>query len=74
MMILLTMQLTQDGHSTEVEERRFLFSLVWMLMSKSVDYMFNLEGNSFFLVNGIPIVHLNKLLLLFLSKSCPALL
>ena len=44
MMILLTMQLTQDGHSTEVEERSFLFSLVWMLMSKSVDYMFNLEG------------------------------
>ena len=44
MMISLTMQLTQDGHSMEVEERRFLFSLVWMLMSKSVDYMFNLEG------------------------------
>ena len=28
----------------EVEERKFLFSLVWMFMgSKSVDYMFNFE-------------------------------
>ena len=45
MMILLTMQLTQDEQSMEAEERRLLFSLVWMLMgSKSGDYMFNFEG------------------------------
>ena len=44
-MILLTMQLTQDEQSMEVEERRLLFSLVWTLMgSKSIDYMFNFEG------------------------------
>ena len=48
MMILLTMQLTQDEQSMEAEERRLLFSLVWMLMgSKSVDYMFNFEGKQF---------------------------
>ena len=45
MMILPTMQLTQDEQSMEAEERRLLFSLVWMLMgSKSVDFMFNFEG------------------------------
>ena len=50
----------------EVEERGFLFSLVWMLMgSKPIDYMFNFEGKQtvcfcffFFLIHGLPIAHL----------------
>ena len=51
----------------EVEERRFLYSLVWMLMgSKPIDYMFNFERKQtvcfcfvfFFLIHGLPIAHL----------------